>query len=164
MSVARLVLFGVAAGAALVASGCGGERCGPSEGVVANVVDGDTIDLASGERIRYLMVDTPETTGGKNDCFGDNAVQFNTDLVLGKEVSLTYDTECTDRFGRLLAYVSVDGQEVNSLLVQRGYACVLHIPPNGDDRVAEFEALEAAARAADRGLWGNCEPEEILCD
>lgn len=148
-----------------VGSSCApSERCGPSHGIVARVIDGDTIELDSGERIRYLLVDTPETTGGKNECFGANAVQFNTDLVLGKEVELAYDTECTDRFGRLLAYVTVGGQEVNTLIVERGYGCVLHISPDGDDRAAEFEALEAAARAADRGLWGNCEPEEILCD
>lgn len=160
-----MTLLAALAGAGLlVAPGCGGDRCGPESGTVAAVVDGDTIDLASGERVRYLMVDTPETTGGSDDCFGDNAVQFNTDLVLGQEVTLAYDVECEDRFGRLLAYVSVGGQEVNRLMVERGYACVLRIPPNGDDRAAEFEALEDAAQAAGRGLWGACAPEEILCD
>ncbi|MGE3458645.1 MAG: thermonuclease family protein, partial [Kofleriaceae bacterium] len=58
----------------------------------------------------------------------------------------------------LLAYVSVAGQEVNSLLIERGYGCVLHIAPNGDDRIVELEALEAAAKAAGRGLWGACDP------
>ncbi len=149
----------------LALSGCApSERCGPTSAVVAEVIDGDTIELDSGERIRYLMVDTPETTQGHDDCFGSNAVQFNRDLVLGKTVSLTYDTECTDQYGRLLAYVSVDGQEVNSLLIERGYGCVLHIPPNGNDRADEFEALERAAKDGGRGLWGNCLPEEILCD
>ena len=154
----------VAAVALLHGCAPGGERCGPSSGVVARVIDGDTIELETGERIRYLMVDTPETTLGHDDSFGQNAVQFNTDLVLGKTIALAYDTQCTDDFDRLLAYVSVDGQEVNSLLVERGYGCVLRIPPNGADRAAEFDALEAAARAAGRGLWGNCQPEEILCD
>ena len=83
---------------------------------------------------------------------------FNTDLVLGKPIELDYDEECTDRFGRTLAYVSVGGQEVNTLLVERGFACVLHIPPNGDDRADEFDALEDAAKAAGRGLWGTCDP------
>ena len=155
----------VLAATAATATACEpAQRCGPSSGVVAEVIDGDTIELESGERIRYLMVDTPETTGGSDDCFGSNAVQFNTDLVLGKTVQLTYDQECTDAYDRLLAYVTVDGQELNALLVERGYACVLQIAPNGVDRVDEFEALERAARDAARGLWGNCEPEEILCD
>lgn len=144
---------------ALVLAACdSGSPCGPTEAVVARVIDGDTIELASGETIRYLMVNTPETTGGKNECYGANAVQFNRDLVEGKTVELDYDEECTDRFDRTLAYVSVNGQEVNSLMIERGYACLLHIPPNGDDRVDEFEALEDAAKAANRGLWGACDP------
>jgi len=52
----------------------------------------------------------------------------------------------------------VEALEEPTLLVERGYACVLHIPPDGDDRAAEFTALEAAARAAHRGLWGACDP------
>ena len=148
---------------AVAIAGCGGEpTCGPGSGVVERVVDGDTIDLASGERVRYLMVDTPESTGGADDCFGANAAQLNSDLVLGETVELAYDVECEDPFDRLLAYVSVGGTEVNSLLVERGYACVLYIPPNGEDRRAELEALEAEARAAGRGMWGVC--EEITCD
>jgi len=135
-----------------------GSPCGPTEGKVARVVDGDTIELEGGTKIRYLMVNTPETTGGKNECYGQNAVTFNTDLVLGKSVSLRYDVECTDRYDRTLAYVTVDGQEVNTILVERGYACVLHIPPNGDDRADEFADLQAAAKAAKRGLWGACDP------
>jgi len=152
--VKRAVLF------AVVAAGCGKESspCGPTEGMVARIVDGDTIELESGEKIRYLMVNTPETTGGKDECYGQNAVTFNTDLVLGKQVAIDYDVECKDRFDRTLAYVSVGGQEVNTLLVERGFACVLHIPPNGDDRADEFDALEDAAKAAGRGLWGACSP------
>lgn len=149
---------------ATLAAGCGGPEstCGPSSGVVARVIDGDTIELESGETIRYLMIDTPESTGGATDCFGSNAAQFNSDLVLGETVTLSYDVECTDRFGRLLAYVTLDDQEINTLLVERGYACVLHIPPNGADRADEFEALEATARAAGQGMWGIC--EDVTCD
>lgn len=138
--------------------GSGDSECGVTESTVARIVDGDTIELDGGERIRYLMVNTPETTGGKNECFGTNAVQFNTDLVLGKRVTLDYDVECEDMFGRTLAYVTVDGVEVNTELVKRGFACVLHIPPNGNDRADEFEALEDEAQAQNRGLWGQCDP------
>lgn len=154
---ALIILLGV------VLLGCGGDpTCGPGSGVVARAIDGDTVELESGETVRYLMIDTPESTGGADDCFGENAKTFNEDLVLGETVRLEYDVECEDPFSRLLAYVSVGDQEINTLLVDRGYACVLHIPPNGDDREAEFEALEAAARAAGRGMWGVC--AEITCD
>jgi micrococcal nuclease len=145
---------------ALCASACGGggSECGPTSGMVARIIDGDTIELASGERIRYLMVNTPETTGGKNECYGTNAVQFNRDLVEGKQIQIAYDVECTDQFDRTLAYVTVGGQEVNRLLVERGFACVLHIPPNGDSRADEFRDLEDTAQAENRGLWGQCDP------
>lgn len=130
--------------------------CGPTQGVVVKVIDGDTILLETGEKIRYLMVDTPETTNGKNDCYGAMARDYNEELVLGQTVELTYDEECTDRYGRLLAYVETPDGEINTLLVQRGYACVLYIPPNGDGRRAEFEGYADKAEASRTGMWGSC--------
>jgi micrococcal nuclease len=150
----------------LAAAACSPEppasSCGPARARVAAVIDGDTVALDDGERLRYLLVDTNEITGGRNDCWGQEARALNVQLVEGKTVELAYDQECRDRFGRLLAYVSVGGQEVNRILVERGYACVLYIPPNGADRREELEALEATARAEGRGMWAAC--EEIACD
>lgn len=138
------------------------DRCGPSSAVVSRVVDGDTVELEDGTRVRYLMIDTPESTQGKDDCFGTEATELNRMLVEGKTVTLRYDAQCTDRYDRLLAYIEVDGREINSLLVERGAACVLHIPPNGEDRVDEFEQLEADARASMVGAWGAC--EDVTCE
>jgi micrococcal nuclease len=135
-----------------------GAACGPREAVVERVIDGDTIVVSGNVRLRYILVDAPETTGGRDDCYGANAAQFNTDLVLGKTVQLAYDVECEDAFGRTLAYVTVGGEDVNKRLVERGYGCVLHIPPDGDARADELEATERAARTARRGLWGACDP------
>ena len=157
MSVARALPL-------LLLLGCdgGGSTCGPTSGHVARVVDGDTIELASGEKIRYLLVDTPESTT-ELECYGENAKQFNSDLVLGKTVQLNFDVACTDMFGRTLAYVIVDGQEVNSLLVSRGYGCVLSIPPDGQSRLDEFKALQLDAMVNKRGLWGACNPLPPAC-
>jgi len=83
-------------------------------------------------------------------------------LVLDREVRLTYDVECTDRYDRLLAFVEVDGIQVNRRLVEQGYACVLIIPPNGAGREQEFEQAEFEARQLGRGMWGTC--EEITCE
>lgn len=143
---------------ACVLLGCSAEpdRCGPSTGTVSRVIDGDTVELASGERVRYLMVNAPEITAGKHECFGADAQSFNRALVANRRVELRYDTTCTDRYGRVLAYVSADGQEVNTTLVAEGYARVLRIPPNGAGRALEFESLEASARARRLGLWGLC--------
>jgi micrococcal nuclease len=150
----------IAAAMATAACQDGGvaDRCGATEAEVARVLDGDTIELAGGERVRYLMVDAPEVTTGAAECYGSNAATFNADLVLGKRVELRHDAECRDAFGRTLAYVRVADQEVNTLLVERGYACMLHVPPNGADRAAELEALQEEARLARRGLWGACAP------
>jgi micrococcal nuclease len=145
--------------AALVLAGCGSDGsspCGPTKATVTRVVDGDTIELSGGEKVRYILVNANEITNGHNECYGAEASAFNASLVEGKDVTLAYDTECRDRFGRLLAYVSVDGREVNRLLVERGYACVLYIPPDGMARHQEFETLEAQAMADSRGMWGIC--------
>jgi micrococcal nuclease len=160
-AVSSLRLFGAATVAAWMCGCSGGQapesKCGPSSGVVATVVDGDTVELESGERLRFLLVDTQEVTSGKNECYGAEARDYTRQLVEGKPVQLAYDEAgCTDRYGRTLAYVSVDGREVNGLLVERGFACVLHISPAGDDRADEFKGLQSEARAAKRGLWGSC--------
>ena len=153
----------VATALVAAAPGCGAtDRCGPTEAVVADVIDGDTVELDSGERVRYLLVDTPEITFGKNDCFGAEARDFNRDLVLGKTITLEYDEVCEDDYDRLLAYIELDGRAINELMVERGYACVLHIPPNGESRIDEFRSLELAARMGMVGMWGAC--EEIACD
>jgi micrococcal nuclease len=131
-------------------------RCGPASGVVAEVIDGDTIVLASGEKVRYLMIDTPEITNGKSECFGAEARTFNQEYVLGQDVELTYDVECTDKYGRLLAYVEAPDGEVNTLLVSRGFACAYHLPPNGDDRAVEFRDLQASAELSRAGMWAMC--------
>lgn len=132
------------------------ERCGPASGVVAKVIDGDTVVLESGEKLRYLMVDTPEITNGKDECYGREASDFNAEYVLGQTIEITYDVECEDSYGRLLAYVDAPDGEINTLLVARGYACFLNIPPNGEDRAAEFSAMQEAARDQGAGLWGVC--------
>lgn len=155
-------LIGILVAILLGACGEATSSCGPPEATVARVIDGDTIVLTSGTRLRYLLINAPETTNGHADCYGAEATRANAALVAGKQVELAYDAACTDRYGRTLAYVSADGIDVNAYMIERGYACVLHIPPDGDARAAEFERLEADAKAARRGLWGACDP--IPCD
>lgn len=147
-----------------VGAGCSDDdsQCGPGGGTVVRVIDGDTFELGSGETVRLLMIDTPETTGGATDCYGAEAKQYLTTTLTAQDVDLAYDEVCTDQYGRLLAYVSLNGRELNTTLVERGYACVLHIPPNGDDRQEEFETLEYLARTSGTGMWGVC--EEVTCD
>ncbi len=133
-----------------------------SVGRVVRVVDGDTIHVeldGRREKVRYIGVDTPESVkpGTAVQCFGKRASAFNHRLVGGERVRLVLDAEPRDRYGRLLAYVYRvrDGRFVNALLVRRGYAQPLTIPPNVA-HAEEFRALAATARRAGRGLWSAC--------
>ena len=105
------------------------ERCGPSSAEVTRVIDGDTIEILNGDRIRYLLIDTPELSS--NDCFSSEAKELNSELVLGKTLSFEYDEVCEDNFGRLLAFASIGDRSINETMIERGYACTLFIPPNG---------------------------------
>lgn len=128
--------------------------------VVTSVSDGDTIEVAWGNRrepVRLLGVDTPETVHPHRpvECWGPEASAFTHRLLAGRTVTLTFDRELRDRYGRLLAFVEVDGERVNDLLLAGGYARLLVIPPNGARGRAMLER-ELEARAAGRGLWGAC--------
>lgn len=124
---------------------------------VKRIVDGDTIELADGRKVRYIGVDTPETKHPtkKQECFGQEASQRNQELVEGKTVKLEKDISETDRYGRLLRYVWVDDQLINLTLVKEGFAAASSYPPD-IARQAEFRQAEQLAREAEVGLWHSC--------
>lgn len=122
---------------------------------VAKVIDGDTIELVNGERVRYIGIDTPETYPPRGpEYYGEEAKEANRKLVEGKRVKLELDVDKRDRYGRLLAYVFVDTLFVNAKLLKDGYAKTYFIPPNVRYR-ALFIKLETEARTAGRGLWAK---------
>lgn len=133
---------------------------GPGEGVVVAVHDGDTVEVqwpGRREVVRLLGVDTPETVHPHRpvECFGPEATAFSTQALLGRPVRLSFDREHRDVYGRLLAFVEVDGRRFNDVLLAGGYARLLVIPPNRAHGRAMLD-LELQARAAGRGLWGAC--------
>ncbi len=124
---------------------------------VSRVVDGDTIEVTGGERVRLIGIDTPEVYGGA-ECYGQQASAYmRQQLPVGTAVRLVYDVERLDRFWRSLAYVYrlPDGLFVNAALVREGYASVATYPPNVA-HVDEFLALQRQAREAAVGLWSAC--------
>lgn len=127
---------------------------------VLRAVDGDTIEVRLDdhrEDVRYIGVDTPETVKPDTpvQCFGPQASRFNHALVEHRRVRLVFDEERRDVYGRLLAYVYLDGGFVNAELIRDGLARTLTIPPN--DRFAgRLKRLEIAAARAGRGLWSAC--------
>lgn len=167
----RFVLVVLSAGAVLVAA-CASPAPPPQAGpatdtvpagvdvTVERVVDGDTVVVSGGERVRLIGVDTPETKDPRRPvgCFGREASAFTASLVpAGSRVRLVGDAEARDRFDRLLAYLYrlPDGLFVNAELVRQGYAQPLTIPPNVA-HADEFVALARAAREAGLGLWSAC--------
>lgn len=122
---------------------------------VTRVVDGDTIEIEGGQKVRYIGVDTPESTT-QHECFGREASNENKKLVEGKLVKLVKDVSETDRYGRLLRYVYVDDTFVNDYLVKNGYANAASFPP--DVRYQEkFTNSEQEAREKEVGLWTLCD-------
>ncbi|MBM3156888.1 MAG: thermonuclease family protein [Chloroflexi bacterium] len=120
---------------------------------VVRVIDGDTIEIAGGERVRYIGIDTPETYP-QVEPYGAEAKAKNIELVEGKLVTLERDVSYTDKYDRLLRYVYVDGLFVNGELVRLGYAEAVPYPP--DTRYQwQLELLEAEAKAAARGIWSE---------
>jgi micrococcal nuclease len=92
-------------------------------------------------------------------CWSRRAARFTAKLVTGRRLVLVLGREQRDRYGRLLAYVRVAGEpgDLETRLLEGGYARPLAIPPNVD-HAASYAALAAAARRAHRGLWGHCPP------
>ena len=125
--------------------------------LVTRVIDGDTIELENGKRVRYLGINTPESVDPRKpvECFGKEASFKNKELVLNKKVVLEKDISEIDKYGRLLRYVYVDNIFVNLELIKQGYAQVATYPPDVKYHDLFLEA-EKEARENKRGLWGNC--------
>lgn len=141
---------------AATAAACDPAPCGPEAAVVVKVTDGDTVELADGTKVRYLGIDAPEDTSD-HECWGPQATAHNRALVLDREVTLEYDAQCRDCFGRLLAYVWFDGRMVNETLLRRGLGCLFSFAPNHAHR-ARLAAAEKRARASGLEMWGSCSP------
>lgn len=136
--------------------------------IVTRAVDGDTLVLENGERVRLIGIDTPElhesdklfrdSQRTKQDVgtiqkLGQQAYEFTKKLVEGKPVSLEFDVEKYDKYNRLLAYVYLkDGTFVNAEIVKQGFASLMTIVPNV--KYAElFDKFYKEARENQRGLW-----------
>ncbi|HEY1601796.1 MAG TPA: thermonuclease family protein [Pirellulales bacterium] len=144
-----------------VAAAPGGQRIyRPFESVVKRAVDGDTIELENGERVRLVGVDTPETVDPRKPVqyFGQEASRFTHASLDGERIRLVSDqnsaaTGHRDHYGRLLAYVFRvrDNLDFNAELVKEGYGHAYVKYPF--ERMDEFLGYEREAREQGRGLW-----------
>lgn len=126
---------------------------------VTRVVDGDTVEISPAiggkEDVRLIGVDTPETVDRSTDVqpYGPQASRFTTQQLEEQRVTLQFDEEREDQFGRLLAYVRLDGALFNETLLRQGYAQLYTVSPN-DRYESRFRQAQQQARQAKRGIWG----------
>lgn len=132
------------------------------EAKVSRVVDGDTVELSDGTKVRLIGVNTPESTT-RTEPYGKEASNYTKDQLTGKTVYLEKDVSETDQYGRLLRYVwlnipkeitdsEIKSKMFNAILVKNGYAEVSTYPP--DVKYKEyFTKYNAAARNENKGLW-----------
>lgn len=133
---------------------------------VVQTTDGDTVkitpEVQGEDRVRLIGVDTPETNPERGpEPYGEEAALFTRESIQGRDVTLEFDAERKDDYGRILAYVRLpDGTMFNETLLREGYAQVATFPPN-TRYLGRFEEARSEAREARQGLWGL--PEGELC-
>lgn len=132
---------------------------------VLRVVDGDTLVVmgTDGEhKVRIIGINTPETVDPRRqvECFGKEASNYAKSLLVGKAVKLTADPTqtATDKYGRWLRYVEVDGVDVGRAMIAGGYAYE-YTYDSDYQRAADYRLAARTARQNSAGLWGACPPK-----
>ena len=126
---------------------------------LVSTTDGDTIRVmykGVNEPVRYLLIDTPETNHprlGKQP-FGTEAKERNRALVNSGNLTLEFDVgEKRDKYGRLLAYVYVDGKSVQETLISEGLARVAYVYPPNTRHLTPYEEAQQVAKSKKLGFW-----------
>ncbi len=124
---------------------------------VIRVIDGDTVELANGERLRYNDIDTPETVHPSKpiECYGPEASAKNKELVEGKIILVELGNPKKDKYGRMLGYVYVNQLFINAELVKGGYAEV-NSYGNPGSKLEYLYQIESISKKEYNGMWGNC--------
>ena len=126
---------------------------------VLSVIDGDTIRIhydGKETTVRYLLVDTPETNHPRlaEQPLGKEATEENRRLIESGDVTIEFDVgDRLDDYGRLLAYIYVDGESVQQQLLEKGYARVAYVSPPNTRYLQDFEEAEQSAKEQARGIW-----------
>jgi micrococcal nuclease len=119
---------------------------------VKRVIDGDTVELTGGDKLRLLSIDTPEN----GERFHDEARDYLAKLAIGKPARVEYADTRRDRYGRLLGYLYIDDTLfVNEALIDSGLAYVYLFKDNDRDRREVKDLISAQRNAIDKrsALW-----------
>lgn len=126
---------------------------------LVRTIDGDTIKIryeGKEQNVRYLLIDTPELDHEHFDHqpFAEEATKRNDELLKGGQVQIEFDIgDREDKYGRLLAYVYVDGESVQQTLLEEGLARVAYIYKPNTMHVDLFKKAEGKASEAGLGIW-----------
>ncbi|MBI4010548.1 MAG: thermonuclease family protein [Candidatus Aenigmarchaeota archaeon] len=118
--------------------------------VVARVIDGDTVELIDGERVRLIGIDTAEKG---HECYKESTDRLR-ELVEGKDVILERDVENKDRYDRLLRFIFLGKENINVKLVREGLAKMYTIKPNVKYH-EDIQQAFLAARTESGCLWSS---------
>lgn len=127
---------------------------------IDRVIDGDTVivefDNGQTERIRLLLIDSPETVHPEKEPqpFGEEASEYAKEILQeGKEVELEKGNPVRDNYDRLLAYIWIDGHNFNQLMIEEGYARVAYVYEPNTKYLGEFEEAEQQAKKEGKNIW-----------
>lgn len=125
---------------------------------VTRIIDGDTFEVESGEKVRMIGINTPEIS----DIFGQEAKRHLSDLIENKIVELQTDNISKDRdqYNRLLRYVFMDDVDINKKMISDGFAFAFlkyHF-----SKSKEYKNTQIQARETNNGIWGNSKNELII--
>ncbi|MFZ5980965.1 MAG: thermonuclease family protein [Candidatus Zixiibacteriota bacterium] len=118
---------------------------------VAKIIDGDTVELRGGDRLRLLGIDTPE----KDEPYYETARQFLEKIALGRPARVEYAGRKRDNYGRLLGYLYIDSVFVNRQILENGLG-YLYLFKDNDPNSPEIKELLTAQREALKnhtGIW-----------
>lgn len=126
---------------------------------LVKTIDGDTIKIkydGKEQNVRYLLIDTPETNHpqlGKQP-FGQQAKERNTELMNSGKLEIEFDIGGeTDKYGRLLAYIYIDGVSIQEKLLEEGLARVGYVYPPNTRHLDAYEKAQERAKEAGIGIW-----------
>jgi len=128
---------------------------------LVDIIDGDTIKvMVAGKRetVRYLLIDTPESKSPKTcvQPYAKEAFLRNSELVKSGKLTLEFEKDNTrDTYGRLLAYVYVDGESIQEMLLKGGYARVSYIMNPPYKYLETYREVENSAKREKVNIWSS---------
>lgn len=126
---------------------------------LVKTIDGDTIKImyeGKEQNVRYLLIDTPETNHPRlgRQPFGQEAKVRNQELLQKGRLEIEFDIgEKYDKYGRLLAYIYIDGKSVQEQLLREGLARVAYVYPPNTRYLDEYKHAEQQAKEDGIGIW-----------